>query len=118
MFFKSLVFSKTKISLGGFFFEKKPMTNKIKKFLYTLEHLIPDAHEEIPTFAFYHPLLLLVNCQNDPVGLSYTNSNGTGLKHCTVGDAFTEHGVIGKIFVAKNYLVTPSVVRLQKLLMG
>ena len=33
------------------------MTNKIKKFLYTLEHLIPDAHEEIPTFAFYHPLL-------------------------------------------------------------
>ena len=25
------------------------------------------------------------------------------------GDAFTEHGVIGKIFVAKKYLVTPSV---------
>ena len=47
-----------KIGHGGFFFEKNPMTNKIKKFLYTLEHLIPDAHEEIPTFAFYHPLLL------------------------------------------------------------
>ena len=29
--------------------------------------------------------------------------------HCTVGDAFTEHGVIGKIFVAIKYLVTPSV---------
>ena len=43
----------------GFFFEKNPMTNKIKKFLYTLEHLIPDAHEEIPTFAIYHPLLLV-----------------------------------------------------------
>ena len=35
--------------------------------------------------------------------------------HCTMGDAFTEHGVIGKIFVAKNYLVvTPSVFKLQK----
>ena len=57
MFFKSLVFSKTKISLGGFFFEKNPMTYKIKKFLHTLEHLIPDGREEIPTFALYHPLL-------------------------------------------------------------
>ena len=35
------------------------MTNKIKKFLYTLEHLIPDGYDEIPTFALYHPLLLL-----------------------------------------------------------
>ena len=42
--------------VGGYF-EKNPMTNKIKKFLYTLEHLIPDAHKEIPTFALYHPLL-------------------------------------------------------------
>ena len=41
----------------GFFLEKNPMTNKIKKFLYTLEHLIPDGHDEIPTFALYHPLL-------------------------------------------------------------
>ena len=57
MFFKSLVFSKTKIGLGGFFFEKNPMTNKIKKFLYILEHLIPDGRDEIPTFALYHPLL-------------------------------------------------------------
>ena len=24
------------------------------------------------------------------------------LAHCTVGDAFTEHGVIGKIFAAKK----------------
>ena len=40
-----------------FFFEKKPMTNKIKKFLYILEHLIPDGYDEIPTFALYHPLL-------------------------------------------------------------
>ena len=29
------------------------MTNKIKKFLYILEHLIPDGHDEIPTFACY-----------------------------------------------------------------
>ena len=33
------------------------MTNKIKKFLYILVHLIPDGHDEIPTFALYHPLL-------------------------------------------------------------
>ena len=33
------------------------MTNKIKKFLYILEHLIPDGRDEIPTFALYHPLL-------------------------------------------------------------
>ena len=39
------MFLKTKI---GFFLEK---------FLYTLEHLISDAHEEIPIFAFYHPML-------------------------------------------------------------
>ena len=42
--------------MGGYF-EKNPMTNKIKKFLYTLEHLIPDGYDEIPTFALYHPLL-------------------------------------------------------------
>ena len=42
--------------VGGYF-EKNPMTNKIKKFLYTLEHLIPDGYDEIPTFALYHPLL-------------------------------------------------------------
>ena len=35
------------------------MTNKIKKFLYVLEHLIPDGRDEIPTFALYHPLLVL-----------------------------------------------------------
>ena len=47
MFFKLLVF------------KKKTMTNKIKKFLYILVHLIPDGHDEIPTFALYHPLLQL-----------------------------------------------------------
>ena len=31
-----------------------------------------------------------------------------GALHSTVGDAFTEHVVVGKIFVAKKYLVTPS----------
>ena len=51
------MFSKTKIGHGGFFFEKNPMTNKIKKFLYILVHLIPDGHVEIPTFALYHPML-------------------------------------------------------------
>ena len=45
--------------VGGYF-EKNPMTNKIKKFLYTLEHLIPDGYDEIPTFALYHPLLTLL----------------------------------------------------------
>ena len=43
-------FSETKIG-HGVFFEKNPMTNKIKKFLYILEHLIPDGRDEIPTFA-------------------------------------------------------------------
>ena len=33
---------------------------------------------------------------------------------CTVGDAFTEHVVIGKIFVAQKIFVTPSVLRLQQ----
>ena len=44
------MFSKTKIGHGG--------VNKIKKFLYILEHLIPDGRNEIPTFALYHPLLV------------------------------------------------------------
>ena len=52
-----MCFQKRKLALVGVFLGKNPMTNKIKKFLYTLEHLIPDAHEEIPTFAFYHPML-------------------------------------------------------------
>ena len=53
--------------VGGYF-EKNPMTNKIKKFLYTLEHLIPDGHDEIPTFALYHPLLFggLIKIKNYP----------------------------------------------------
>ena len=56
-FSNPLYFQKRKSALVGFFFEKNPMTNKIKKFLYTLEHLIPDGYDEIPTFALYHPLL-------------------------------------------------------------
>ena len=52
-----LCFQKRKSALVGFFLEKNPMTNKIKKFLYILEHLIPDGRDEIPTFALYHPLL-------------------------------------------------------------
>ena len=48
--------------MGGYF-EKKPMTNKIKKFLYTLEHLIPDGYDEIPTFAFDHPMLPLLDLE-------------------------------------------------------
>ena len=53
-----LCFQKRKSALVGVFLEKNPMTNKIKKFLYILEHLIPDGRDEIPTFALYHPLLL------------------------------------------------------------
>ena len=52
-----LCFQKRKSALVGVFLEKNPMTNKIKKFLYILEHLIPDGHNKIPTFALYHPLL-------------------------------------------------------------
>ena len=56
-FSDTLHFQKRKLAMVGGYFEKKPMTNKIKKFLYTLEHLIPDGYDEIPTFALYHPLL-------------------------------------------------------------
>ena len=56
-----LCFQKRKSALVGFFLEKNPMTNKIKKFLYILEHLIPDGRDEIPTFALYHPLLIIVS---------------------------------------------------------
>ena len=52
-----MCFQKRKSALVGVFLEKNPMTNKIEKFLYILEHLIPDGHDEIPTFALYHPLL-------------------------------------------------------------
>ena len=52
-----LCFQKRKSALVGFFLEKNPMTNKIEKFLYILEHLIPDGRDEIPIFALYHPLL-------------------------------------------------------------
>ena len=54
-----LCFQKRKSALVGVFLEKNPMTNKIEKFLYILEHLIPDGCDEIPTFALYHPLLIL-----------------------------------------------------------
>ena len=67
-----------KSAMVGGYFEKNPMTNKIKKFLYTLEHLIPDAHEEIPTFALYHPLtrtlqlkLNLLNCKVQQKNIRY-----------------------------------------------
>ena len=51
------------------------MTNKIKKFLYTLEHLIPDGYE-IPTFALYHPLLT-VGTFNQEKALVIVKSSGT-----------------------------------------
>ena len=56
-FSNHLYFQKRKSALVGVLSEKNPMTKKIKKFLYTLEHLIPDGRDEIPTFALYHPLL-------------------------------------------------------------
>ena len=56
-FSNPLYFQKRKLALVGGYFEKNPMTNKKKKFLYTLEDLIPDGYDEIPTFALYHPLL-------------------------------------------------------------
>ena len=58
-----LCFQKRKSALVGFFLEKNPMTNKIEKFLYILEHLIPDGRDEIPTFALYHPLLIEICMQ-------------------------------------------------------
>ena len=66
--------------MGGYF-EKNPMTNKIKKFLYTLEHLIPDAHEEIPTFALYHPLLYLC-FYNFTLSTSVTVAESSSSKEC------------------------------------
>ena len=73
-----LCFQKRKSALVGFFLEKNPMTNKIEKFLYILEHLIPDGRDEIPTFALYHPLL--------PIAIKpYFRSNSKnfqGLKGC------------------------------------
>ena len=60
-----MCFQKRKSALVGFFFEKNPMTNKIKKFLYILVHLIPDGHVEIPTFALYHPMLSVDRVDSD-----------------------------------------------------
>ena len=52
---------KSILVLVGFFFEKNPMTNKMKMFLYTLEHLNPSAREKIPTLCLDHPLLKLID---------------------------------------------------------
>ena len=65
-----LCFQKRKSAMVVFFLEKNPMTNKIKKFLYVLEHLIPDGHDEIPTFALYHPLLVRNGLEMGVVGCS------------------------------------------------
>ena len=70
-----MYFQKRKSALVGGYFEKNPMTNKIKKFLYTLEHLIPDGYE-IPTFALYHPLLT-VGTFNQEKALVIVKSSGT-----------------------------------------
>ena len=69
-----MCFQKRKSALVGVFLEKNPMTNKIKKFLYIIEHLIPDGRDEIPTFALYHPLLsrLRFNHTQVPIGLEST----------------------------------------------
>ena len=44
-----------------------------------------------------------------------TQRHSLAYKRCIAmwGDAFIEHGVIGKIFVAKKYLITPSVFKVQ-----
>ena len=61
------------------------MTNKIKKFLYTLEHLIPDGYDEIPTFALYHPLLTtassICGAAPDPVHVT-VRSNPIKINNC------------------------------------
>ena len=51
---KKNIFSNPKGGSLCFQKQKSAMTNKIKKFLYILEHLIQDGHNEIPTFAIYH----------------------------------------------------------------
>ena len=56
----------------------------------------------------YWPLLLMVPRSHGRVCAVSLLS-----EQCTVGDAFTEHGVIGKIFFQKIF-VTPSVFKLQK----
>ena len=40
--------------------------------------------------------------------------NNPILPQCTKDDAFTKHGMIGKIFVVKKYFITPPVFKLQK----
>ena len=78
----------------GFFFEKNPMTNKIKKFLYILVHLIPDGHDEIPTFALYHPLLAVTRVANDVIqsileyhGYNVLTHHHEAVEHENLGDA-------------------------------
>ena len=58
--------------------------------------------------------LLSVNFRGSPCIFFYNWVSPCTLLQCTVGDTFTEHGAIGKIFVAKKIFLTPPVLRLQK----
>ena len=76
------------------------MTNKIKKFLFILEHLIPDGRDEIPTFALYHPLLTEIKSEayNTPnlIVCYETSFCGIFRKNCYV--IFTFFDFVDSIF--------------------
>ena len=51
-------------------------------------------------------------------GIVFKLANTSKVLHSAVGEAFTEHGVIGKIFVAKKIFVNPSGFKLHECTMG
>ena len=53
----SVICGKSNLAMVVFFFEKNPMSNKIKMFLHTLGHLNLNGREKIPTLCLDHPLL-------------------------------------------------------------
>ena len=59
--YNSAFSEKSNLAMVGVFFEKNHMSNKMKMFLYNLEHLNPNGREKIPTLCLDHPLLKLVS---------------------------------------------------------
>ena len=68
--------------------------------VYTLEHLIPDGRDEIPTFALYHPLLPLDHLLYPLMDTEYLQQC-PGPRHCIVGLSLTT-----AIFNARHYRLT------------
>ena len=49
---------KSNLAMVGVNIEKKPMSKKMKMFLYVLEHLNPDGCDKFPTLCLDHPLII------------------------------------------------------------